>query len=48
MQRRPPRANISGTYWAGGGWLAGSHISCHASSNYIVDRPVVSILQNHP
>lgn len=40
--------NISGTYWAGGAWLAGSHISCHPSSTYTVDRPVMSVLQNYP
>jgi aryl-phospho-beta-D-glucosidase BglC (GH1 family) len=39
---------VSGTYWAGGAWYGGSAISCHPSSNYTVDRAVMSVLQNHP
>ncbi|MEZ0217897.1 MAG: cellulase family glycosylhydrolase [Rariglobus sp.] len=39
---------ISGTYWAGGAWYGGSAISCHPSSNYTVDRAVMSVLQTHP
>ncbi len=39
---------ISGTYWAGGGWYGGNPISCHPSSNYTVDRAVMSVLQTHP
>ncbi|MBC8040455.1 MAG: glycoside hydrolase family 5 protein, partial [Opitutaceae bacterium] len=39
---------VSGTYWAGGAWLAGSQISCHPSSNYTVDRAVMSTLDDHP
>ncbi len=39
---------VSGTYWAGGAWLAGSQISCHPSSNYTVDRAVMTELDDHP
>jgi endoglucanase len=40
--------NVSGTYWAGGAWYSGSPVSCQPTSNYTVDRAVMSVLQNHP
>jgi aryl-phospho-beta-D-glucosidase BglC (GH1 family) len=39
---------VSGTYWAGGAWYSGSPVSCQPTSNYTVDRAVMSTLQNHP
>jgi len=39
---------ISGTYWAAGAWYSGNPISCQPSSNYTVDRAVMSVLQTHP
>jgi endoglucanase len=39
---------VGGAYWAGGAWFGGSPVSCHPSSNYTVDRPVMGVLQNHP
>lgn len=38
---------LSGTYWAGGGWYT-NNINCHPSSNYTVDKPVMTVLDDHP
>ncbi|MFH1500106.1 MAG: glycoside hydrolase family 5 protein [Verrucomicrobiota bacterium] len=40
--------NVSGTYWAGGAWYSGSPVSCQPTSNYTVDRAVMSVLEDHP
>ncbi len=39
---------VSGTYWAGGAWFGGSPVSCHPSSSYTVDRPVLTTLEDYP
>jgi endoglucanase len=42
------RANgMSGTYWAGGPWMGSYSLSCEPTSNFTVDKPVMSVLQNY-
>ncbi|MEZ0217898.1 MAG: cellulase family glycosylhydrolase [Rariglobus sp.] len=39
---------VSGTYWAGGPWWStGYTLSCEPTSNFTVDKPQMSILQNY-
>ena len=38
---------LSGTYWAGGGWYT-NNINCNPTSNYTVDKPVMTIMDDHP
>lgn len=38
---------ISGTYWCGGPWMSAYQLSCEPTSNYTVEKPVMSVLQNY-
>jgi len=39
---------VSGTYWAGGPWWGASYtLSVEPTSNFTVDKPQMSVLQNH-
>ena len=38
---------VSGTYWASSPWYV-NNLNCIPTSNYTVDKPQMSILQNHP
>jgi len=40
--------NISGTYWVGGTWQEFNVNSCQPTSNYTVEKPVMSVLQDFP
>ncbi|MFH1496457.1 MAG: glycoside hydrolase family 5 protein [Verrucomicrobiota bacterium] len=38
---------VSGTYWAGGPWWGSYPLSCEPTSNYTVDKPQMSILEDY-
>lgn len=39
---------MSGTYWAGGLWNGSYHLSCEPTSNFTIDKPVMTVLQSTP
>lgn len=39
---------VSGTYWAGGPWWGTYILSCEPTSNFTVDRPQMSVLEQYP
>ncbi len=38
---------VSGTYWAGGPWWGTYPLSCEPTSNFTVDKPQMSVLENY-
>jgi endoglucanase len=38
---------VSGTYWAGGPWWGSYPLSCEPTSNYTVDKPQMSVLEDY-
>ncbi len=38
---------VSGTYWAGGPWWGSYPLSCEPTSNFTVDKPQMSILEDY-